>query len=114
MTKHGLHRTISPAERGQIIQRVIVDGWTSSDLAASSGLPERLVDLWVEDFRRNGMASLREEPAQSFGAELFQLAIWRPVRTNLRKIAVGLRRFLTADSQVKPLPLRGLRRDGPL
>jgi len=53
-------RTISVAQRGQIVQRVIVDHWTS-DEAAAFGVRRRLVDVWVADFRRHGMASLRED-----------------------------------------------------
>ncbi len=51
--------TLSPAQRGQIVQRILVDGWTVADAAAAAGVPERLVAAWVSDYRRHGMASLR-------------------------------------------------------
>jgi transposase-like protein len=113
MTKSRFDRTISPARRGQIVQRVIVDGWTTADIATSYGVPEHLVDLWVEDFRRNGMASLRQEPGRSIAAEIEQLTIWRPIRANLRKVAIALRCFVTVDPQAKPLPLCRSHKDGP-
>ena len=113
MEKSRLHRTICPARRGQIVQGVIVDGWTSTDIAAAPGLPKHLVDAWVDDFRRNGMASLHEQPGRGMGAEIVELAIWQSVRTNLRRIAAGLRRFLAVGPEVKPVPLRRLHKHGP-
>lgn len=113
MKKYRLNPAISPARRGQIIQRVIVDGWTSTDIAAASGLPKRLVDAWVEDFRRNGMASLHEQRGRGIGPGIVRLAIWRSMGTNLRRVATELRRFLAVDPQVKPLPLHRLHKDGP-
>jgi transposase-like protein len=106
-------RVITPAQRGQIIQRVIVDGWESADAAASVGVPKRLVNLWVADFRRNGMASLRRDPGFTIAAEIVQLTISRPVQAMLRNIAVGLRRLLAANPQVQPVPLRHSHTDGP-
>ena len=101
--------TISIAQRAQIIQRVLVDGWTSAQAAAAFGLSKRLVDLWVADFRKNGMASLREPPGQTVATEMIQ----RYVRGVLRRISVGLRRMLTAEPPVEPLPLRRTSDDGP-
>jgi hypothetical protein len=106
-------RVITPVQRGQIIQRVIVDGWESVDAATSFGVPKRLVDLWVADFRRNGMASLRRDPGLSIEAEIAQLTISRLVRAVLRNIAIGLRRLLAADPHVQPVPLRHSNKDGP-
>jgi hypothetical protein len=108
-----LHGTTSPARRGQIIQRVIVDGWTSAEIAAACGLSKHLVDSWVEDFRRNGMASLHERCGRGLAAENVELPVWRSPRINLWRIAAGLRRFLAAEPQIKPLPLHRLHRDGP-
>ena len=59
-------RTISVAQRGQIVQRVIVDGWTSIEVAAAFGVPRRTwSSVWVTDFRRHGMASLRQDPGRT-------------------------------------------------
>ena len=52
---------IAAAQRGQIIQRVLVDGWSTAQAAAVFGFPERRIARWVEDYRRRGMASLRDE-----------------------------------------------------
>ena len=50
-----------PARRGHVVQRVIVDGWTICDAARAAGVDERSVIRWVADYRRRGMASLRED-----------------------------------------------------
>ncbi|MBV9014173.1 MAG: helix-turn-helix domain-containing protein [Alphaproteobacteria bacterium] len=47
--------------RAQIIQRVLVDGWSAAQAAAVFDLPERRIARWVADYRRRGMASLRDE-----------------------------------------------------
>jgi hypothetical protein len=51
-----------PAKRGHVVQRVIVDGWTTGEAARVTGLDERTVARWVAAYRRRGMASLREDP----------------------------------------------------
>jgi transposase-like protein len=107
------HPTISVAQRGQIVQRVIVDGWTSAEVAAAFGVPRRLVDVWVADFRRRGMASLRQDHRETVAAEMIQVTVWRPLRAMLRKLAVGLRGSLAAEPLVRPLPLRQSNKDGP-
>jgi transposase-like protein len=106
-------RIITIAQRGQIIQRVIVDGWPSAEVAATFGVPKRLVDIWVADFRKSGMASLRDQPSQIVPAEFVRLRISRPVRTIWRRIASGLRRFFAAEPSVEPFPLRRSSEDGP-
>ncbi len=68
----------TPAQRGQIIQRVIVDGWTCAEAAAAAGIPEKLVDAWVGAFRRHGMASLRHAARMPAGGAIVQLCL-RPV-----------------------------------
>ncbi|TMJ67086.1 MAG: helix-turn-helix domain-containing protein, partial [Alphaproteobacteria bacterium] len=83
-------RTISVAQRGQIVQRVIVDGWTSAEVAAAFRVPRRVVEVWVADFRRHGMASLRQDPGGTIAAEMVRSTIWRPVRAMWRKLLVGL------------------------
>jgi transposase-like protein len=104
---------LTVAQRGQIVQRVIVDGWSSAAVAASFGVPKRLVDVWVADFRRNGMASLRYEPGTTIGAEMLQVKFSRPARAILRKISIGLRRLLILEPPVQPLRLRRSSQDGP-
>jgi hypothetical protein len=54
---------IAAAQRGQIVQRVLVDGWSPAQAAAAFGHSERRVARWVADYRRHGMASLREDAA---------------------------------------------------
>jgi hypothetical protein len=54
-------RDIGAAERGLIIQRILIDGWAPAEAAQSSGITERRVKRWLADFRRQGMASLRDD-----------------------------------------------------
>jgi transposase-like protein len=101
------HRSaITPAQRGQIVQRVIIDGWTSAEVASSFNVSKRLVDVWVSDFRRNGMASLRRVPGRTAAATILQLIVARPMRAILRKMSSGLRRPVAVEPVVQPLPLR--------
>ena len=107
-------RTISVAQRGQIVQRVIVDGWTSAEAAAAFGVPRRIVEVWVTDFSRHGMASLRQDPGRTIAAEVVHSTVWRPVRAMWRKLLIGLRGSLTPEPPlVQPLPLRHSNKDGP-
>lgn len=103
---------ITIAKRGQIIQRVLVDGWTSGAVAQSFDVPERLVDLWVADYRRDGMASLRHKPRKTIAAEIVHVTVWRPLCAIHRKISIGLRRLFAMDDRVPPLPLRRSNKDG--
>jgi transposase-like protein len=105
------HRTISVARRGQIVQRVLVDGWTSAEVAAAFGVPRRLVDAWVADFRRYGMASLRQEAGRTVAGEMIHLTVGRPVRAMLHRISITLRGSLAAEPLVEPLPLRHSNKD---
>src|SRR5216110_1276384 len=52
---------VAAVKRAQIIQRVLVDGWSPAQTAAVFAVPERRIARWVEDYRRRGMASLRDE-----------------------------------------------------
>ena len=56
-------REVTAAERGQIVQRILVDGWTSADAARVFGVGEREVVRWLAAYRRRGMASLRDDSA---------------------------------------------------
>ena len=105
-------RPITIAQRGQIIQRVLVDGWTSAAAASSLGVPERLVEIWVADYRRDGMASLRHRPGKTIAAEMVQVTFSRPLRAVLRRISIGLRRFFAMEPHAQPLPLHRSTKDG--
>ncbi|HLY46819.1 MAG TPA: helix-turn-helix domain-containing protein [Stellaceae bacterium] len=94
-------RDNAAAQRRQIIQRVLVDGWSLAQAAAAFGLDERLVARWLADYRRRGMASLRDDAA-SEGAV-------RRVVGSLRFVAA--RFFRRRDArQVEPNPCVELRR----
>lgn len=79
--------TLTPARRGRIVQCVIVDGWTSAEAAAAFGLRERVVAAWVADYRRYGMASLRDTPRTTVAAELVRLRLLRPLRLVVRGVS---------------------------
>src|SRR5271169_7169121 len=85
------------AQRGQIVQRVIVDGWTIAEAAAAAGVPERLVEAWVADYHRNGMASLRHVPRQTVAGEILRFWSGRPVRAVSQAITNGLRRLFARE-----------------
>ncbi len=52
---------ITVARRAQMIQRVLVDGWSPAQVADACGLEERQVARWLAVYRRRGMASLRAD-----------------------------------------------------
>jgi hypothetical protein len=108
------HRTISVAQRGQIVQRVLVDGWTSIEVAAAFGVPRRIVEVWVNDFRRHGMASLRQDCGRTIAAEMVRSTVCRPVLAMWRKLLIGLHGSIAPEPLVQPLPLRHSNKDGPL
>ena len=60
---------IAAVKRAQIIQRVLVDGWSPAMAAAVFELPERRIARWVNEYKRRGMASLRDD---DLGERLFQ------------------------------------------
>lgn len=98
--------SLTSAQRGQIVQRVIVDGWSSAEAASAFGIRERLVAAWVADYRRYGMASLRERPGNSMASEVIRLRLLHPVRGVLHGIAMGVRWLLTYERPIAPSPLR--------
>ena len=105
------HRTMTAARRALIVQRVLVDGWTSAEVAAAFAVAERQVDVWVADFRRSGMTSLRRAPGKTVAVEILRLAIGRPIRSAARRITNSLRRLFVHERLPQPLPLRRLNDD---
>jgi hypothetical protein len=99
-------RPITVARRALIVQRVLVDGWTSTKAAAAFGVSERLVDIWVADYRRYGMAGLRRTPRKIVALEILHFTIGRPLRGAARSLANGLRRLFVRERLSQPLPLR--------
>jgi hypothetical protein len=98
-------RGIAAARRGQIIQRVLVDGWSTAQTASAFELPERRVARWVADYRRHGMASLREDEAPE---RLYQRWL-RRIYTAVSRGIGGLRRGF---GLVEPASCVVLRRTG--
>lgn len=99
--------TITTAQQGQIIQRVLVDGWSPAEAAAAFGVEARIVKTWVADYRRHGMASLHRAPSRSFLAEIFRCRLARPLAAGWRRMTGGLRRLFIPEP---PAPLAPLRR----
>ena len=106
-------RTITTAQRALLIQRVIGDEWAIAKASATFGVPERLVAAWVADYRRRGMASLRDASSRTLGAEILQVRIWRPVRAAFHKIWHRLWSPPVGKAVAQPLPLRRSAEDGP-
>jgi hypothetical protein len=96
---------IAAARRGQIIQRVLVEGWSTARAAAAFGIQERRVARWVADYRRHGMASLRRDDS----AERFDQRWRRRISTAVSRGIGGLRRGF---GLVKPTSCVVLRRTG--
>jgi Helix-turn-helix domain len=103
---------IGAVRRGQIIQRVIVDGWTAARAAAAFDLPPRLVRMWVADYRRHGMSSLRRVPRRTVAAEIVTLQLLRPVAGFLRRMSRGrFRPFTGGRRRLDPAPVHEPRDD---
>ena len=100
-------RAITAAQRGQIVQRVLVDGWSAARAAAAFGVEERLVAAWVAAYRRDGMASLRHNPSRTLAGEAFARWLWRPLANLWRTTLFRPYR----DRPAEPSPLRGSRDD---
>ena len=60
-------RDLAAAQRGLIVQRVLVDDWTPDEAGAPFGVDGRNVARWVAAYRRHGMAALRGENAARSG-----------------------------------------------
>ena len=93
-------RSIAAVPRGQIIQRVLVDGWSPAEAAALLGVEERQVVQWVAAYRRDGMASLRGAPASE-----------NAPRRWVRRLRVIMARIFMLRSG-EPAPCIELRRRG--
>jgi hypothetical protein len=91
------------ARRALIVQRVLVDGWSSAKTAATFGVSEHLVDIWVADYRRYGMAGLRRTPGKIVALEIIHLTIERPLRGAARRITNSLRRLFARGRLPQPL-----------
>jgi transposase-like protein len=102
---------LTPAQRGQIVQRVLVDGWTSAEAAAAAAVPERLVEAWVADYRRHGMASLRRASSKTVATEIVRVRLVWPFRAVSHGISSGVRWLLARERPVPPSPLRHSRDD---
>ncbi len=102
---------LSAAQKGLVVQRVIVDGWTIAGAAAAAGVPERLVAAWIADFRRYGMASLRYRPGRPLATQYVDESVLKPARVISRMVVLGLRWLLALDRPKPPLPIRRSRDD---
>jgi len=97
---------MTAARRALIVQRVLVDRWTNAEAATAFEVSERQVDLWVADFRRSGMASLRGAPRRTLAARIVQLTALLLLRAISSRIA-RTRRLLSVRQQLpEPLPLQ--------
>ena len=92
-------RDVTAAQRGHIIQHVLVDGWTPARTAAAYGIAERHVARWVENYRRHGMASLRDGAAAD-----------RPARRWLRILTARISAALHGGVEARPARTIVLRR----
>ncbi|HJU16584.1 MAG TPA: helix-turn-helix domain-containing protein [Stellaceae bacterium] len=104
-------RTITTVEQAQIIQRVLVERWSTAEAAAAFGLEKRLVAAWVADYRRHGMASLQRAPSRSLTAEIFRLKLAQPLAALWRRSSGGVRRLVVRKPVAEPAPLRLLNDD---
>jgi len=108
--------TLTAVQRGVIVQRVLVDGWTVAAAAAAARLPEAVVAGWVADFRRHGMASLRHRPGKTVATDFVHWRILRPVRAASRGFVFSIRWLFALEPPVAPSPIRQSRddrREGP-
>ena len=105
------NRTMTVARRALIVQYVLVDGWTSAEAAAAFDVSKRQVDVWVAEFRRSGMTSLRRVPGKTFAVEILHVTIGQPIRGVARRITNSLRRLFVRERLPQPLPLRHLNDD---
>jgi hypothetical protein len=78
----GQERDPAAARRGLIVQRVLVEGLTPDAAGAPFGVEGKVVARWVAAYRRQGMASLREDgapdkaPRRWIGLCLARIGAW--------------------------------------
>jgi transposase-like protein len=104
-------RIINAAQRGLVVQRVIVDGWTVAAAAAAANLPEHLIATWVADFRRHGMASLHRHPRKTVAAANLRRRLLRPAWLALWAVTKGVWWLLALERRTPPSPRRQSRDD---
>ena len=98
---------MAAAQRGQIVQRVLVDGWSAQRAAGAFGIDERVVTRWVAAYRRYGMASLK---ADDGAPDRF----WRQLASFFRRLvpqSFGPVNLLIGRSQPAPCVVLRRRRD---
>jgi Homeodomain-like domain len=95
-------REIAVAQRCQIIQRVLVDGWSAAQAAEAFDIQERQVARWVAVYRRHGMASLRED----YATDGPQHRWMRALRGWLLRCFGGLRRIVNRSEPAQCIVLR--------
>ena len=84
---------VAAVQRGQIIQRVLVDGWTPAQAGLAFGVTELQIMRWIAAYRRYGMASLRGEVAAEYST-----ASWvRGLHALLARWVGELRRGIGTD-----------------
>ncbi|HEX3537531.1 MAG TPA: helix-turn-helix domain-containing protein [Stellaceae bacterium] len=97
--------TMAAARRGQIVQRVLVDGWTVRQTASVFEINERCVARWVAAYRRRGMASLRCDDTASE-------RLWRRLILFTRRcLPQGFVSMRELVKRPQPAPCVVLRRD---
>jgi hypothetical protein len=101
------NREVSPAQRGQIIQRVLVEGWSPGQAGAALGIAERQVVHWITAYRRFGMASLRDDAA----VEYLPAGSLRRLRTSIARWLAALQRGFGTDLAADCVELRRHRDD---
>ena len=101
-------RSIGVTQRAQIIQRILVDGWTPAQAAKTCGVEERRIARWVADYRRRGMASLRCDETTSG-------RIWRRMLIALQRLvpqaSATMRQAIGRSDPAPCVTLRGGRDD---
>lgn len=94
---------MAAAQRGHIVQRVLVDGWTAQRAAGTFGIDEKLVTRWVAAYRRHGMASLRTDDRTPD-------RLWRRLLSFRRLLPQSLASLNLAIGRSQPAPCVVLRR----
>ena len=80
-------RRITAAQRGNIVQRVLVDGWSVEQAAATFDIAERRITHWVSAYRRHGMASLHDDATEARAPRRW----WRRLRMAVVRLAARWR-----------------------